>query len=85
MGLLIGFIAGLLQGMVGFGAGIILMIYLPTLYLVDIFTHLDGLWIPMTAFMVALLLAPKFQAIKTHNGEKIYMKWLFIKGVKEIE
>lgn len=34
MGLLIGFIAGLLQGMVGFGAGIILMIYLPTLYAV---------------------------------------------------
>lgn len=34
MGLLIGFIAGLLQGMVGFGAGIILMIYLPTIYTV---------------------------------------------------
>ena len=31
MGLFIGFIAGLLQGMVGFGAGIILMIYLPTI------------------------------------------------------
>ena len=61
------------------------VIYLPTLYLVDEFTHLNGLWIPMTAFMVALILAPKFQAIKTHNGEKIYMKWFFIKGVKEIE
>ena len=46
------------------------VIYLPTLYLVDEFTHLNGLWIPMTAFMVALILAPKFQAIKTHNGEK---------------
>lgn len=34
MGLFIGFIAGLLQGMVGFGAGIILMIYLPTIYTV---------------------------------------------------
>jgi hypothetical protein len=37
------------------------VIYLPTLYLVGEFTHLNGLWIPMTAFMVALLLAPKFQ------------------------
>ena len=61
------------------------VIYIPTLYLVNIFTHLNGIWIPMTAFMVALLLAPKFQAIKTHSGEKIYMKWLFIKGVKEIK
>ena len=61
------------------------VIYLPTLYLVDEFTHLNGLWIPMTAFMVDLILAPKIQAIKTHNGEKIYMKWFFIKGVKEIE
>ena len=61
------------------------MIYLPTLFLVDKFTHLNGLWVPMTSFMVALLLAPKFQAIKTPSGEKIFMKWLFIKGVKEIQ
>jgi hypothetical protein len=39
----------------------------------------------MTGFMVALLLAPKFQAVKTNEGEKIFMKWLFIKGVKEVK
>jgi hypothetical protein len=39
----------------------------------------------MTGFMVALLLAPKFQAIKSHDGEKIFMKWLFLKGVKEVK
>ena len=61
------------------------VIYMPTLYLVNIFSRLNGIWIPLTAFMVALLLAPKFQAIKTYDGEKIYMKWLFIKGVKEIK
>lgn len=61
------------------------VIYMPTLYLVNIFSRLNGIWIPLTTFMVALLLAPKFQAIKTHDGEKIYMKWLFIKGVKEIK
>ncbi|MDP5001360.1 MAG: hypothetical protein NWQ14_07355 [Flavobacterium sp.] len=61
------------------------VIYLPTLFLVGKFTHLNGLWVPMTSFMVALLLAPKFQAIKTPSGEKIFMKWLFIKGVKEIQ
>ena len=56
-----------------------------TRYLVDMYTNLEGWWIPITAFAVGLILAPKFQAIKTHNGEKIYMKWFFIKGVKEIE
>jgi hypothetical protein len=61
------------------------VIYLPTLYVVDIATHLQGIWIPMTGFMVALLVAPKFQAIKTHEGEKIFMKWLFLKGVKEVK
>ncbi len=61
------------------------LFYIPAYLGVMNYSHLQGLWIAVTAFMVALLLAPKFQAIKTHNGEKIYMKWLFIKGVKEIE
>ncbi|WMW77408.1 hypothetical protein RF683_07890 [Flavobacterium sp. 20NA77.7] len=62
-----------------------LVIYIPTLYVVDIATHLQGIWIPMTGFMVSVLVAPKFQAVKTHEGEKIYMKWLFVKGVREIK
>ena len=61
------------------------VIYLPTLYLVNNVNHLQGFWVPMTGFMVALLLAPKFQAVKTNEGEKIFMKWLFIKGVKEVK
>ena len=62
-----------------------LVIYIPTLYVVDIATHLQGIWIPMTGFMVSVLVAPKFQAVKTHEGEKIYMKWLFVKGVREVK
>jgi hypothetical protein len=61
------------------------VIYLPTLYVVDVATHLQGFWIPMTGFMVALLLAPKFQTQKTNEGEKIFVKWLFVKGVKEVK
>lgn len=49
------------------------------------FTHLSGLWLPLTAAVAASLLSPKFQAITTSEGEKIYMKWLFIKGVKEVK
>lgn len=52
---------------------------------VDKYSNLSGLWIPVTAFVVSTILAPKFQAAKTNEGEKLYMKWLFIKGIKEIK
>ena len=58
--------------------------YIPAYLLVMNYSHLQGLWIAGTAFMVSLILAPKFQAVTTHEGEKIYMKWIFIKGVKEV-
>jgi hypothetical protein len=44
---------------------------------------MTGWWKPITAAMMATLLAPKFQAIRTGEGEKLFMKWLFIKGFKE--
>ena len=54
-------------------------------YLIEHYTNLTGLWIPFTAFVVGTLLAPKFQAVKTNAGEKLYIKWMFIKGIKEIK
>ena len=48
--------------------------YIPAYLLVMNYSHLQGLWIAGTAFMVSLILAPKFQAVKTHDGEKIFMK-----------
>ena len=53
-------------------------------FLIEKYTNLSGYFIPITAFVVATLLSPKFQAIKTKDGEKLFMKWLFIKGIKEI-
>jgi hypothetical protein len=38
----------------------------------------------MTAFVIGTILAPKFQAVTTREGEKLFMKWLFVKGVKEV-
>ncbi len=35
--------------------------------------------------LITIIIAPKFAVIKEHNGEKIKMKWIFIKGVKEVE
>ena len=61
------------------------VIFFTTRYLVAIYTHLEGYWIPITAFVVGTLLAPKFQTIQTNEGEKLFMKWIFIKGFKEIK
>ncbi|MBC7607294.1 MAG: hypothetical protein H7199_10140 [Burkholderiales bacterium] len=48
------------------------------------YTNLTGFYIPLTAFVVGTLLSPKFQAVKTKDGEKLYMRWLFLKGVREV-
>jgi len=58
--------------------------FLPTYYLIQSFTGLTGYWIPITSFVVATLAAPKFQAIKTNEGEKLFMKWIFSREVKEL-
>ena len=58
--------------------------FLPLQVAVSYFTNLQGIWIPMTAFIVATLISPKFQAVKTKDGEKLFMKWIFIKGIREI-
>ena len=36
-------------------------------------------------FVVALILSSKFQYVKTNEGDKIFMKWLFVKGIKEVK
>lgn len=53
-------------------------------YLIQEYTNLTGYFIPITAFVVGTLLAPKFQAVQTKDGEKLFMKWIFLSGVKEV-
>ena len=53
MGLFVGLGAGLLQGMTGFGAGIILMLYLPMFYTVTGSAAITGaISIVLSSFMV---------------------------------
>lgn len=54
-------------------------------YLLANYTNLEGIWISVTAFVLGTILAPQFQAIKTKEGEKMFMKWIFMKDVKEIK
>ncbi len=53
-------------------------------YLIFRYIDLTGFFIPFTAFILGTILAPKFKVLKTNDGEKLYMSWLFLKGLKEI-
>jgi hypothetical protein len=61
------------------------ILFIAIRFLVATYTNLTGFWIPITAFVVGTLIAPKFQAVRTKDGEKLFMKWLFVKGIKEIK
>lgn len=60
-------------------------LYIPALMLIGKFTNLEGFMISITAFVFSLVLGPKFQYLKTNDDEKIFVKWLFVKGIKEVK
>lgn len=53
-------------------------------FLIEEFTNLTGYFIPLTAFVVGTLLSPKFQAANVQNNEILFVRWIFMKGVKKI-
>lgn len=61
------------------------ILYIPLYFVLQHFTGLTGFWRPVTAFVATTIVSPKFQAIRTQGGTKIFMSWLFVKGVKEIK
>ena len=61
------------------------ILYIPLYFIIQHFTDLSGLWRPITAFVATTILSPKFQAIRTNDGMKIFMSWMFVKGVKEVK
>ena len=64
--------------------GCFAILFISARYIVAHFTNLTGFWIPLTAFVLGTILAPKFQAAKTKDGEKLFMSWIFLKGVRII-
>jgi hypothetical protein len=60
------------------------ILFVAFLYIIQEYTKLTGIWVPVTAFVVMTLVGPKFQAVQTKDGEKLFVKWLFLKGVREI-
>lgn len=64
--------------------GCFAILFISFRYLIGTYTGLTGLWVPFSAFAIGTILAPKFQAIQTKEGEKLFMRWIFVKGIKEI-
>lgn len=64
--------------------GCFAILFISFQFLIGKYTNLEGLWIQITAFVVGTILSPQFQAVKTKDGEKLFMSWLFIKGIKDI-
>ncbi len=60
------------------------VVFIPFRYAIDYFTALERFWPPFFAFIATLILAPKFQAIQTKEGERLFMKWIFLKGVRSV-
>lgn len=60
-------------------------IYFSCYYVLLNITTITGFWLPLISALVAIVFAPKFQAVQTQNGKKLFVKWLFKKGVKEIK
>ena len=59
--------------------------YIISYFTVMTFGLLQGLWIAATSFLISTVLAPKFQTVITNEGEKLFMKWIFVKGLREIQ
>jgi hypothetical protein len=62
--------------------GCFAILFISFRYLVGTYANLTGIWISLTAFVAGTILSPKFQAVKTKDGEKLFMKWIFVKGIK---
>lgn len=61
------------------------VLFIAARFLLDQYSTLTGFWVPLTAFVIGTLLAPKFHVLKTNEGEKMFMKWMFLKGVHQIK
>ncbi|RAR47295.1 hypothetical protein B0I10_11089 [Flavobacterium lacus] len=58
--------------------------FIPFRIAIEYMTTLERFWPPFIAFIITLILAPKFQVAKTKEGEQLFVKWIFLKGVKSI-
>ena len=69
----------LLLNFVGFA-----ILFIAIRLLIGFFFSLHHLVLAVVAALGASILAPKFTVVKSSGKEKLMMKWVFIKGFREI-
>lgn len=47
--------------------------------------NITGFWVPFSSAILTTFLAPKFQAMKTKEGDKLFVKYFFWSDIKEIK
>ncbi|WP_340074785.1 hypothetical protein [Leptobacterium sp. I13] len=53
--------------------------------LLGYFLPINRIFLAVTSAIIANILAPKFGVVNTEGREKMLMKWIFIKNMKEIK
>ncbi len=61
------------------------ILFISSRYIIDRYTMISEFWVAGMAFVISTLLSPKFQAVRTPQGNKLFMKWIFMSGVREIK
>lgn len=62
-----------------------MVFFVPTWVICTNVFGMEGFLPKMIALVISIFLSPKFQFMKTAEGDKIFMKWLFVKGIKEVK
>ncbi|NMH26828.1 hypothetical protein [Flavobacterium silvaticum] len=70
----------LLYNFIGFA-----VFYLPAYFLIQRFSWFSQIWTAVAAAVASSILSPKFQSVRTAQGQKLFMSWLFLSGVREIK
>ena len=60
------------------------LIFLGVRWLLISFTLMGTFFVLMTAFVAATILSPFFKVERTREGDKLYMKWIFMKGLRQV-
>ena len=62
-----------------------MVFFVPTWVICTNVFGMEGFLPKMIALVISIFLSPKFQFMKTAEGDKIFMKWLFQKGIREVK
>ncbi len=60
------------------------VLFLIVRFSLDYLMPINRIFLAIISAIIANILAPKFGSVKTDNGEKIMVKWIFLKGFRQL-